>query len=203
MFCFKEGMTMVSYVPKKGKVVLLISTMHQDDKIDETTQQQRKPEIITTYNFTKGGVDTVDQLCATYTVSRNSRWPLTVFYALLNVAGINAQVIFTTNKTESQETKRNFLKSLARDLVQEHRCVRATSSHVPKQLVPRPQQQAGELVAKCSKRKAHCEVCPCSKDRKTSRMCNKCGKFLCVQHEVYFCQECVSVTQIEMSKEHN
>jgi hypothetical protein len=42
-------MTMVSYVPKKGKVVLLVSTMHNDDKIDETTQQLRKPEITTTY----------------------------------------------------------------------------------------------------------------------------------------------------------
>jgi hypothetical protein len=70
MFCFQQEMTMVSYVPKKGKVVLLISTMHQDDKIDETTQQQRKPEIITTYTLTKGGVNTVDQLCATYDVSR-------------------------------------------------------------------------------------------------------------------------------------
>jgi hypothetical protein len=34
---------------QKGKVVLLVSTMHNDDKIDETTEQLRKPEIITTY----------------------------------------------------------------------------------------------------------------------------------------------------------
>jgi hypothetical protein len=45
IFCFQKEMTMVSYVPKKGKV----STMHNDDKIVETTQQLRKPEIITTY----------------------------------------------------------------------------------------------------------------------------------------------------------
>jgi hypothetical protein len=51
MFCFRKEMTMVSYVPKKGKVVLLVSTMH-DDKIDEITQQLRKPEITTTYNLT-------------------------------------------------------------------------------------------------------------------------------------------------------
>jgi hypothetical protein len=91
-------MTMISYVPKKGKVVFLVSTLHNHDKTDETIQELRKPEIITTYKLTKGGVDTVDQLCATYDVSRNSsRWPLTVFYALLNVAGINAQVIFANN----------------------------------------------------------------------------------------------------------
>jgi hypothetical protein len=50
IFCFRKEMTMVSYVPKKGKVLLLVSTMHNDDKIDETTQQLRKPEIITTYS---------------------------------------------------------------------------------------------------------------------------------------------------------
>jgi hypothetical protein len=56
---------------QKWKVVLLVSTMYNDDKTDETTQELRKPKIITTYNLTKGGVDTVDQLCATYDVSRN------------------------------------------------------------------------------------------------------------------------------------
>jgi hypothetical protein len=125
---------MVFYVPKKGKVVLLNSTMHNDDKIDETTQQLRKPEIITTYNLTKGGVDTVDQLCATYDVSRNSRgWPLTVFYALLNVAGVNAQVIFASN-VETQMKRQQFLKSVAMDLMKEHHVERAACSHLSREL---------------------------------------------------------------------
>jgi hypothetical protein len=107
--------------------------MHNDDKIDETTQQLRKPEIITTYNLTKGSVDTVDKLCATY-ISRNSRrWPLTVFYALLNVAGINTQVIFASN-VETQMRRREFLESLAMDLMKEHRGDRAACSHVFKEL---------------------------------------------------------------------
>jgi hypothetical protein len=109
--------------------------MHNDDKIDETTQELRKPEIITTYNLTKGSIDTVDQLCATYDVSCTSRrWPLTVFYALLNVAGINAQVIFASN-IETQMKRRQFLRSLAMDLMKEHRRERAACSHLSRELL--------------------------------------------------------------------
>lgn len=49
-----------------------MSTLHHDDKIDETTGNKNKAEIITFYNSTKAGVDVVDELCATY-VSRNSK----------------------------------------------------------------------------------------------------------------------------------
>lgn len=43
MFGFREDMVLVSHVTKAGKNVLLISTMHNDDKIDAETQ---KPDII-------------------------------------------------------------------------------------------------------------------------------------------------------------
>lgn len=40
----------------------------------------KKPEIITDYNSTKGGVDTVEKMCATYTVSKiTKRWPCVIF----------------------------------------------------------------------------------------------------------------------------
>jgi hypothetical protein len=77
LFGFKDNSTLVSYVPRKGKVVLLLSTMHHDKKIDEATGVARKLEIISFYNTTKEGVDVVDQMCSNYDVSRNSRrWPL-------------------------------------------------------------------------------------------------------------------------------
>ena len=81
MFGFSGPKTLVSYVPKRNKAVLLLSTLHNDDKVDEKTQ---KPEIITDYNKTKGGVDTVDQLCKTYTVKRSTRrWPMRDLAGLL------------------------------------------------------------------------------------------------------------------------
>ena len=63
MFGFREKLTLVSYIPKsksKKENVVLISSMHQDKKIDEATGGDKKPEIISFYNSTKGGVDVVD-----------------------------------------------------------------------------------------------------------------------------------------------
>nr|XP_023025733.1 uncharacterized protein LOC111513737 [Leptinotarsa decemlineata] len=73
MFAFTKDMTSVSYKPKKNKSVVLLSTMHHDDKIDESTGDENKPEMITLYNATKAGVDSVDQMVASYDVSRNTR----------------------------------------------------------------------------------------------------------------------------------
>ncbi|XP_035212060.1 uncharacterized protein LOC118186137 [Stegodyphus dumicola] len=57
IFGFQKEATLVSYVPKKNKSVILLSTMHSGDQIDESTGESKKPEIITFYNMTKGAVD--------------------------------------------------------------------------------------------------------------------------------------------------
>lgn len=69
----------------------MLSTFHNDDKID-TESLQNKSEVITFYNVAKGGVDVADKL---YSVTRYSnRWPFTVFCNLLNIATINSQIIY-------------------------------------------------------------------------------------------------------------
>lgn len=47
---------MLSYVPKKNKIVIMVSTMHHEDAIDS---QKQIPEIISFYNSSKGGVDSL------------------------------------------------------------------------------------------------------------------------------------------------
>lgn len=47
MFLFADRCTLVSYVPKKNRNVILISTMHETDTIDPDTGDNNKPEIIT------------------------------------------------------------------------------------------------------------------------------------------------------------
>lgn len=80
-FAFQKDVSLVSYVPKKGKNVIVISTLHHSNTIDEASGDLRKPEHIMFYNSTKAGVDVVDELSGTYSVSRNSRrWPLTLFF---------------------------------------------------------------------------------------------------------------------------
>ena len=87
--------------------------MHHDAQIDADTGERNKPHIVTFYNGTKGGVDTADELCETYSVTRKSRrWPLTIFFSMLNIAGINAQIIYKAN-TDNSDRRRLFLKKLA------------------------------------------------------------------------------------------
>lgn len=74
IYGFTKETALVSYVPKKGKNVLLISSMHSDDAVGS---ESGKPQMILDYNATKSGVDVVDKLCATYNVARSvRRWPM-------------------------------------------------------------------------------------------------------------------------------
>ena len=97
--------------------MILISSLHHDDAIDKSTDEKCKPEIITFYNHTKGGVDTLDKLSATYDVSRNTRrWPMVVFYAMMNMAGVNSQIIYASNNKLYSITRRFYLRDLALSL---------------------------------------------------------------------------------------
>lgn len=68
LFSFQPYISIVSYVPRKVKVVLVASTLHHDKSIDPSTGHKRKPEMITFYNSSKEGVDIVDQMCSAYNV---------------------------------------------------------------------------------------------------------------------------------------
>jgi hypothetical protein len=77
-FAFIKEATLCSYVPKKNKSVILLSTMHMTADVEQTTTA--KPEIIKYYNQTKGGVDTMEKMLSEYTVKRRTNhWPLAFF----------------------------------------------------------------------------------------------------------------------------
>jgi hypothetical protein len=94
--CFSNKMTLVSYVPKKNKAVVLISSMHNTSELHPTT---RKPEIICFYNKTKCGVDLMDMKCATFSSNRRTRrWPHAMFYRILNICGVNSYILYLCYK---------------------------------------------------------------------------------------------------------
>ena len=79
------------WYPKQAKVVLLLSTMHHDDMIGDSG----KPEIIEFYNKTKVGVDALDQKIRHYTTyHKTPRWPLAVFYKILDLLAYNAFILY-------------------------------------------------------------------------------------------------------------
>jgi hypothetical protein len=198
LFGFTKDFTLVSYKVKRNKVVLALSSMHHDTAINPDTGDKLKPEIITFYNSTKGGVDTMDQMCATYSVLRRTRrWPQCVFYSLLNMAGINSMVIYKMNRQFEKEPRRIYLMNLGRGLVNDHLRRRACDAHFPKLLrqaaarfsgTPPPLQQNLQQTAGYRRR---CDLCPRNRDRKSPTVCAICNKSICKDHSVVVCPDCV------------
>ena len=92
LFGFRKESIIVSYCPKKGKLVCLISSHYFCEDVDNS--ELRKPAIILDYNATKSGVDTVDQLARSYTVKHKThRWPRAIFYNLIDLSAINSYII--------------------------------------------------------------------------------------------------------------
>lgn len=122
-FVFNHSLpaTMVSYTQKKNKFVTLLSTLHFKKQV--AADGLKKPEIITFYNSTKGGVDTLDKLVGTYPCRRKvNRWPVAVFCNMLDISAYNAFVIFTElnpawNSNKKKIKRRLFLLDLGFALV--------------------------------------------------------------------------------------
>lgn len=87
-FLFRDQFTLMSYVPKKNKSVVLLSSQHHSSSIDTVSG---KPEMILDYNKTKGAVDTVDHLVSNFSCCRRSnKWPINMFYFLLDAIAYNS-----------------------------------------------------------------------------------------------------------------
>lgn len=112
-FCFSSNeITLLSHTPKKNKFVLLASTYSHSTKIENG-----KPEIIRHYNATKGGTDCFDMLCHAYTVSRKTnRWPMRVFYGMLDQAAVNARILMQCKLQKDGINKRITAHECLREL---------------------------------------------------------------------------------------
>lgn len=117
LFGFHENVMICSYVPKKNKAVILLSTMHVDMNVSAT--QKKKPELIQYYNKTKIGVDRMDQMLGRYTTKRQTnRWPLAFFYNIVDIASLAAYILYYENNKMIKKTnkRRCFLHQLSKEL---------------------------------------------------------------------------------------
>ncbi|XP_043505326.1 piggyBac transposable element-derived protein 4-like [Polistes fuscatus] len=106
------------YKAKPRKKVLILSSMHNSVQIEKN--DTRTPETIQLYNSTKFGVDVTDQMARNYSVkSKSRRWPLQVFFNILDLAGINAWVLYKET-TGGEITRQEFLFQLAEELAIEY-----------------------------------------------------------------------------------
>lgn len=98
-FGFQKNAMICSYVPKKDKSVLILSTKHRSNAV---IGEQQKPEVIHFYNQTKAGVDMMDKMLGSYTTKRRTnRWPMALFYNILDVTALAAYIICCDSPTSA------------------------------------------------------------------------------------------------------
>lgn len=196
LFGFQRDMTLVSYCPKKNKTVIVLSTMHHDKAVDEETGEKRKPEMISFYNMTKVGVDLVDQICQHNNVARNTRrWPMVIFYDLLNIASINALCIYKAHHPEEKLKRTDFLQSLAWQMVKPQIIRRATIPQISAEIRKRTQLLLGNtttpaLINERRGDRGRCYECGRSRNKTTRRWCEKCENWTCPDHLKDVCVNC-------------
>ena len=109
----------------KKKLVAVLTTVHNSFSYVE----QMKTEAHMFYNSAKGGVDNFDGMCAETSVSRmTSRWPLCIFYGLINIVMNNAFIIYRSRQNRQPE-KYDFPQTVAYHLARPHAIVCYQGGH--------------------------------------------------------------------------
>ncbi|KAG8337272.1 hypothetical protein J6590_108356 [Homalodisca vitripennis] len=199
MYGFTENISLLSYVPKRSRAVILVSSMHHGQTTDDISG---KPEIIAEYNRTKGGVDTIDMMCSNYSSSRRTqRWPMVIFFTIVNIAsGVNAYILYNSYRNTKPMTRLDFMKSLAQKLVTPLMQRRLQKGHLSRdmqmslkrilQVEDQPFQEENNGPEILNVKKT-CNMCPPRLKRKTRYVCKCCAKPICLECSKKVCVDCI------------
>ncbi|XP_063764952.1 uncharacterized protein LOC134881497 [Eleginops maclovinus] len=170
-----DGVTLTIYQGKNGKKLCILSTMHASVEI--CADAERKPETVHYYNRTKVGVDMLDKMLRRHSVrAATRRWPVAVFYNILDIAAMNACVLYRSC-TGSHMARRVFILELCKLLRDEH------ISKPPVDILPT-----------FPNKRRNCGVKRNCTNNKTTKTCMECRRGVCGQctgrvHIV--CADCV------------
>ncbi|KAJ8938419.1 hypothetical protein NQ318_012002 [Aromia moschata] len=92
---------------------------------------------------------------------------------MLNIAGINSQIIFSANNPKTNLARRNFLRELANGFDLNRQELFGTDQEA--------QQNANP---------GRCGYCDWKKNRKTRFSCFKCNTYMCLEHITAICKPC-------------
>lgn len=202
MFAFTKHCTLVSYVPKKNNAVILLSTEHDDDKVSNK-ESDYKPDIVLHYNNTKGAVDATDQMAAKYTTQRKTlRWPMVLFYHIINIGAINAYKIWKIKNPNygsgHLDARRKYLLQLGKELAKENMIYRFRNTNGLQASIKEnilkvvPELEQNIPSTRPVGTQGRCFLCERTKDRKSRQRCVRCERFVCVNHseKEIFCIPC-------------
>lgn len=165
-----EELTLTVYQGKPNKNVFLLSSMHPNVKIADGGK--KLPETVEFYNKTKFGVDVVDQMARQYsTKSASRRWPLQVFFNILDMAAINAWILYK-EATGKKICRQDFIFKLAEELRERERENKKTAAS---STAPIPQNASS---SETQNKRRQCQIGKCKKN-KTKETCVLCKKAVC------------------------
>lgn len=175
-----DNCTLTVYKSKPTKKVLLLSTKHNSVNIEK--DNKKLPETIIFYNKTKFGVYMTDQMARKYIYvkSGSRRWPLQVFFNILDLAAINAWVLY--NETTGENiSRKNFLFQLAEELSTEYKD-------------PSELENLNDLLKslESSNIPKTCQIGFCN-ENKTMNICAGCKKHVCgkcTSKKISLCKNC-------------
>lgn len=200
-FCFSDKITLLSFTPKKNKVALLASTFSSSTEIIDG-----KPNLISHYNKTKDATDAFDKLCYSFTTARKtSRWPVRIFFGILDQAIVNARILLScklindkrTKKVSAQQCMQGVIDYLTKPFLMKRyktvtlrKDIRYSIAGILKMDINEAIPNESQIIIMDSYKR--CTICPSKKDRKTKSCCAACRRPICKVHRSGLCIYCGS-----------
>ncbi|CAH0720654.1 unnamed protein product, partial [Brenthis ino] len=179
--------SLTSYVNHNSKVINVLTNDPNYYKKGHTSHNS----VVSLYKKYQSAVEVLDVLMHYYTTMQHSNdWTLTLFFMLLNIASVNAQVIWSSENTNTVVQRRIFIRELAISLMENEKLIPSFSNIDVKRI----KFSTFEHVTQFYKNRRRCKYCFRTKkiDRRTKQFCLKCGTFICKEHTVTICTVCVA-----------
>lgn len=195
MFAFHRNKALISYVPKRSKNVVILSTKHREPEKEK--KGKKRPQALLDYYSCKGAVDNHEKYASTYSGRRTSHsWAQALFYYIIDVSAHNAMILYLqmhpTWNQDASIRKRYFLEELGKSLVAPAIATRPVLPRDPTvaSMVQSIQEQA-EIVVELGKKRRQCRQCIDKRiKRRCLNKCSKCHEPICKDHIIYMCLSC-------------
>lgn len=192
--------SIVSYIAKKNRCVLLLSSAHFALDVND----KKLP--------TKCGVDVADQMIATYSCKRkHNRWPAVIFDYILDVSALNGFIVYSDINpnwyADQSRSRKEYLKTLGTQLITPWQLQRTSVPRAENSLRflektrsestvslpsvpinPKPLQKCSSSQAKEKEggkaaKRERCAYCTYDVNAtKYNNFCYLCGKAVCPAH---------------------
>ncbi|XP_065658110.1 piggyBac transposable element-derived protein 4-like [Hydra vulgaris] len=181
-FYINGPLNLIVYQAKKKKTVILLSTLHRG--ATKQSDGKKKPEGILYYNANKCGVDMLDSMCRQMsTKSGCRRWPLAVFFNILDLTGVNAWIIFK-KVTQQKISRRKFLYTLSEQLRE------ANITHRKSLVAANSNTTTATNSSTQLSTRLRCQIKTNCKRNLTSIVCESCKKPVCGKCMSNICKYC-------------